>query len=263
MQRIFTSFFKEASSKELATFTDGFLAAMAVYNQRCPVEDNPNDKETQTWVAGKVLEQQAEYFNEMSRAELMISTFYKEKPEALGEQYVGGLYHSESPVPMVVAQLITGEACLSPHYRYDINKYDVMSMLMDCERVDCTGNEIDLDGELVKPEKHRAWPRTLFHHRETGTEILREQYQALPRDQQVQYDEVKYVSARRPDDSLERICEDDYRIVELIDRLITIGDPINKKLLEQEELIEGLRKRFRYDLVEAIMKVKASTEPES
>ena len=74
---------------------------------------------------------------------------------------------------------------------------------------------------------------------------------------------MKYVSARRPDGSLERICEDDYRIVELIDRLITIGDPINKKLLEQEELIEGLRKRFRYDLVEAIMKVKASTEPES
>ncbi len=261
MQRIFTSFFKEASSKELATFTDGFLAAMAVYNQRCPVEDNPNDKETQTWVAGQVLEQQAEYSNEMCRAERIISTFYKEKPEVLGGQYIGGLYHSESPVPMVVAQLITGEACLSP--RYDINKYDVMSMLMDCERVNCEGVEVDLDDELVKPEKHRAWPRTLFHHRETGEEILREQYQALPRDQQVQYDEVKYVSARRPDGSLERICEDDYRIVELIDHLITIGDPINEKLLEQEELIEKLRKRFRYDLVEAIMKVKASTEPES
>lgn len=234
----YLGFFRNASKKDLATFTDGFLAAMAVYDLRCPEEDDPDNQETQSWVKAEVYKTQMGYELKRSEDARMIVNMF----DNLGASNLRG----------VILDTETISDDLRRFYRplkgYTVDKYEVMAMLMDCAYVNCCGDEVDAEGNPVPAESHKPWPQITYHHKSNGLEVSTDYYMNLSEENKDQFKPVRYVEATDAMGRKKRICEDSYRLLDLIDDLIKIGDPINERLYRHNELANMLRERFDYDL---------------
>lgn len=234
----YVDFFKNASQKDLATFADGFLAAMAVYDLRCPEEDDPDNQETQSWVKAEVYKTQMGY--ELKRREdarMIVDMFGN-----LGKSNLRGVILDTEMISDDLRRLYC------PLKGYTVDKYEVMAMLMDCAYVNCRGDEVDAEGDPVPAESHKPWPQITYHHKSNGLEVSTDYYMNLSEENKGQFKPVRYVEATDAMGRKERICEDSYRFPELIDGLIKIGDPINERLYRHNDLANMLLERFNYSL---------------
>ncbi len=119
-------------------------------------------------------------------------------------------------------------------------KTDFRAMTFDCAAINDNGFEIDPNtGQQVEDEHynllpgmhHTPWQHYIGVHKETGTEINKEQYDALGEKERQQYRKVKYMNIT--DDKsgkVQRIYDDDAGYMkELLADDIAIGDPINQR----------------------------------
>lgn len=227
---------KTTNDKERATFADGFLAAMMVYDLPCPVEDDPNSVEAQSWVLAKVLGKQVAIERELHESRALLRRL-RATTDMMAVEMASD---TNGAVDTGVTRI--------PMAHYGVPKYDLIAMLLDCKAVNEHGVEIDDSSHMVAPGKHQPWPLFLYQHKKTGKTISPDRYAQLSEEVQAEFEALRYVKGVGPDGKELTICEDDYRILELVEWLINIGDPINETLRVDANLILRLKERFDYDL---------------
>lgn len=149
----------------------------------------------------------------------------------------------------IMGQVIQGNANIERRRRteagiiiakFGIDKAALRGMMLDINRVNDNGREIDEDGEEIEDEmwrlkpgkKHTPWQYYIGVHKTTGVEITKEQYDALdPADRDANYRKVRYLNVRNDAKGLvQRVYEDDAGFMkELIVNNINIADPINDR----------------------------------
>lgn len=149
----------------------------------------------------------------------------------------------------IMGQVIQGNANIERRRRteagiiiakFGIDKAALRGMMLDINRVNDNGREIDEDGEEIEDEmwrlkpgkKHTPWQYYIGVHKDTGVEITKEQYDALdPADRDAHYRKVRYLNVRNDAKGLvQRVYEDDAGFMkELIVNNINIADPINDR----------------------------------
>lgn len=114
--------------------------------------------------------------------------------------------------------------------------------------------------QLVPGKEYRPWPYTLARHKQTGAEISREEYDALPPEQQENYDILRYLDIESDGVLLKRVTEDnEVYMAELIAYDIIGHDQVVYRYLSECGAGHGTLPRGRfYDYRETIANVAQS-----
>lgn len=148
------------------------------------------------------------------------------------------------------------------------NRADLRAMVFDVSHINDAGYATDDCGiviedggfQLVPGKEYRPWPYTLARNKQTGAEITREEYDALPPEQQEGYDVLRYLDIEKDGILLKRITEDNETyMAELIAYDIVSHDQVVYRYLSECGAGHGTLPRGRfYDYRETIANVAQS-----
>lgn len=135
------------------------------------------------------------------------------------------------------------------------NRADLRGMVFNVSHINDAGYATDEYGaviedggfQLIPGKEYRPWPNTLARNKQTGIEISREEYDALPPEEQENYDVLRYLDIKSDGIALERITDDnEVYMTELIANDMKTRDPIAYRYLSECGAGHGTLPRGRF-----------------
>lgn len=165
----------------------------------------------------------------------------------------GALYHTGES--SIMGQVIIGNAqieerrrregkIMSTKFGMEKHKRELRALEFDLEKINDEGFAIDAYGNPLEDDQYRPldpknppkrYQRYIGVHKETGQDITKEAYDALPDDERDNYTRVKYFDITDDHGNpVQRVFDDDAGYMkELIIEDISIADPINRRYLSE------------------------------